>query len=128
MNAVAAPVLLAILANLAYFPGNPPAKMMRENRQLLPDASSRPEFVLIDERMAKDRALAQGFLALSISGALAGAVLAAAIKDPELWWTRWEPMLGYSLAGTSFLLSAGYSLRISLLGDRLRMLRRTGGA
>ena len=81
MNAVAAPVLLAILANLAYFPGNPPAKMMRENRQLLPDASSRPEFVLIDERMAKDRALAQGFLALSISGALAGAVLAAAIKS-----------------------------------------------
>jgi hypothetical protein len=43
-----------------------------------------------------------------------------------VWWIRWEPMLGYSLAGASFLLSAGYSLRISLLSDRLRAMKRIG--
>jgi hypothetical protein len=115
-----------------FRPGTIPRTTMRENRQPLPDSSDHADaapvpdmdFALIGERVAKDRALAEGFLALSISGALAGAVLAAAIKDPVPWWIRWEPMLGYSLAGTSFLLSAGYSLRISLLKDRLRALRR----
>jgi hypothetical protein len=105
---------------------------MRENRPPLPDILNRADaapisemdFARIGERMEKDKALAQGFLSLSISGALAGAVLAAAVKEPELWWTRWEPMLGYTLAATSFLLSAGYSLRISLLSDRLRAMRR----
>ena len=108
---------------------------MQENRRFFPHSLDRldgmpapvGDFTLIAERMLKDKALAQGFLALSISGALAGAVLAAAVKDPELWWTRWEPMFGYSLAGTSFLLSAGYSLRISLLSDRLRAWRRMAG-
>ena len=99
---------------------------MGETPQFLPDFPIRAHRVLIGERMEKDKALAQGFLALSISGALAGAVLAAAIKEPEPWWARWEPMLGYSLACASFLLSAGYSLRISLLSDRLRALRRMG--
>ena len=109
--------------------------MMRENRQLLPDLPNRADvapaspvdFALIGERMEEDKVLALGFLALSISGALAGAVLAAATKEPVPWWSRWEPMLGYSFASASFLLSTGYSLRISLLGDRLRTLRRSGG-
>lgn len=100
---------------------------MCENRHFRPSAPgplSAADFLLVCERMEKDRDLAQGFLALSIAGALAGAVLAAAIKQPVLWWARWEPMLAYSLAGTSFLLSTGYSLRISLLQDKLRSLRR----
>jgi hypothetical protein len=100
---------------------------MRENRHSQsadPGPISAADFLLVCERMEKDRDLAQGFLALSVAGALAGAVLASAIKHPVLWWARWEPMLAYSLAGTSFLLSAGYSLRISLLQDKLRSLRR----
>ena len=107
---------------------------MRENRQFLPDSPDcvdaalipAMDFILIGERMEKDKVLAQGFLCLSISGAIAGAVLATAIQDPVVWWIRWEPMLGYSLAGASFLLSAGYSLRISLLSDRLRAMKRIG--
>lgn len=107
---------------------------MRENRHSLPTAYppdpgaiSVADHLLIGERIEKDRDLAQGFLALSIAGALSGAVLTAAIKHPVLWWARWEPMLAYSLAGTSFLLSAGYSLRISLLQDKVRALRRKNG-